>query len=248
MAGVAEILSRKGDQVLQLNSLDHFGFGRHYGNTLYFDDPELLIEHAKNIMHLFDKIVVHDFNEVLSDFPKRKTFIYFHGSKLRSLTIDLRNKVREECCGVFLSTPNLLPYIPEGQVIPQPVDFELFRELNLDRDKEYYSISRGYQGEYIKNEILKTYPKCHVVDRSRNHIAYRAMPYLLNEVENYVDMKFDYSKPNPIPLYDPSITAFQAMLCGCKVWGHDYKLLSKSLLKDHDSRNIIEDFHRCLEV
>ena len=249
MAGVAELLAKemgKGNVVLQVKSLDNFGFGRHYRNTQYYLDYQTVIDVAHIVENQFDKIVIHDFNEFVGEFPKEKTFIYFHGSKLRGLGEEKIKEVQSRVSGVFLSTPDLLSFC-SGKVIPQPIDLSMFYNMELPRTEECVSIQREYQYNEISDMINQDFPECQVIDRVKNYRSYREMPIYLNTIENYVDYKYDFSNP-PKPVKVPSCTGLQALACGCRVYGHDKQVLPISLLKDHDSRNIARVFESCLEV
>lgn len=248
MAGIAEILSRDrpNDIIFQVRDLDKFGFGDYYGKTHYFMDYEDLITTANRIQDDFDKIIIHDFIEFLPEFPEHKVVIYFHGSKLRVIQEDQKDELKDY--RVILTNKELLEYYPEGMVVPQPIDLELFTEHKLNqRDIEYLSIQRGYQFEKLRDLTLTQYPKCKVLNRNENIEPYQRMPIILNSCKNYIDVKWDYSKPEPKPLPDPSCTGLQALACGCRVFSHNHKEFPKSLLKRHDSKIIVERFLNCLE-
>lgn len=246
MAGVSELLAKEGDLVLQVKELDPFGFGLHYGNMEYHTDYLTVLERARQLEPEYDRIIIHDFNELLGEFPKEKSFIYFHGSKLRSLGRESITEVQSKCSGVFLSTSDLLDYI-FGIVIPQPLDIEFFYERDLTREYDYLSIQRGYQFNEISNLIYKDFPQCEIRDRTKHILSYRSMPIFLNQIENYIDYKYDYSKPIPKPVIHYSLTGLQALACGCRVYTHGAEILSKTLLKEHDSKIIKEEFRKCLE-
>lgn len=248
MAGVGELLSKElgESQVLQTVGLDNFGFGRHYGNTKYFGDALETIYHAKQIEGYYDRIIIHDYNEFINDFPKEKTYIYFHGSKLRSLDSQTLAGLSDRVSGVLLSTPDLKQYCPEGTVIGQPVDLEMFYNKHISREYEWVAIQRGYQLDEITKDITYQYPKTEVRDRNNPITPYRAMPITLNEIENYVDIKHDYSTPPKI-VDQYSITGLQALACGCRVHISNHRMLSKTLLKEHDSKIIAQRFKKCLE-
>ncbi len=68
------------------------------------------------------------------------------------------------------------------------------------------------------------------------------MPQYLSQYENYVDWKFDYSKPEPKSISASSCTAIQALSCGCRVWDKDGLELSPMLLLLHDSKIVTKKF------
>ena len=248
MAGTAEIFgyyARKLGHyslVLQLRSLDPFGFGDHYGNTLYFDNYDKLLEAADTLRNESDVIILHDFIEFTPEFDDNNLMYYFHGSKLRDILSkqpDSMEEIRNH--KTFLSTSDLLTIIPDGIHINQPIDLELFKKINDKPRNGQLCINREYQRDQIEPKILKRYPDC--VYRSRNTntiIPYSKMPEFLNEWESYVDWKFDYSKP-PKTLHVPSMTGLQALACGCKVSGPSGAYNEKLLLK-HDAVKVTREF------
>lgn len=242
MAGVAEMLCGPEDVVFQLSQLDTFGFGEYYGRTKMFDDPEELIKSAREYEYHFDgvRVVIHDMVEFYTEF--HNPIMYWHGTKLRGL-----GEWDEPC---IVSTPDLLEYATIGFHIEAPVDLALFRELGFERHREWFCITRGYQHDEVKKLILSQYPSCYIVNRAKNNMPYAAMPGTLNHVRNYVDCKYDYSKPEPKPLKYPivSTTALQALACGCTVYTHDDKILPNTLLKVHDRKVVMVRFKKCLEA
>jgi hypothetical protein len=234
MAGVAELLCEKGDQVLQLKHLDPFEIGKHYRCTDYFDNIDHLVEAGKFIEDNFDHTIIHFFPQLLPEFPSAT--MYFHGT-------DLRNGLKEYNDFALLSTPDLLQYCPKGQVMEVPVDIEHFKKTDGERHTTWFSFSR----KDLIDLIHEQYPKCTVVDRKASYYSYEIMPTVLNNIKNYVDCKYDYSKP-PKPIYANSATAIQALACGCIVHTHNGEILPNSLLKDHDRETIIGKFKKCLEV
>lgn len=251
MAGVGELLSMEANKgnhrsfVIQKTDLDPFGFGRYYGNTVYINAldkyVELLFESSKES----DVVIVHDWIEFLDEIECDNIYVYFHGSKLRTMPEHQIEIVRSKVKGIFLSTPDLLAKCPYGIVIPQPVDLELFYDYGQDRSFNQMTINRSYQREFIEPKIKEKFPNCVYYARSTspNHlIPYEQMPDTLNRWKEYVDWKFDYSKPEPKTVDAYSITALQALACGCDVYNYKGNLLPKTLLTKHDSKKVSKEF------
>lgn len=247
-AGIAELLSYHMGKSMVLKIKDKFNVSELYGTTIFRNNRESLIEAAEACgrSDKTDKIVLHDYVEYMDRFPKHKLYIYFHGSKLRSLEPSVIREVESSCRGVFLSTPDLLKYYPKGKVIPQPIDLLHFRPLEeVQRLRDWFTILKGYKFKEKLNLIEKTYPDVVARNRDFHTRSYGAMPYELSSIINYIDMK--YLDKTMEPVYSPSCTGLQALACGCKVWTHDGQQLSKSLLNIHDSNKVSSVFKKCLE-
>jgi len=248
MAGVGEILSHEAAQqghksiVLQMRSLDPFDFGEYYGNTIYFDDQAKLLQMAYELSHSADYIILHDFVEFYREFPENKLILYFHGTKLRNiLKNDAEfNRINEKF-KIIVSTFDLCEILSNAKHIPAPCDRKLFNK-KTEKNNKWLTINRDYQGEFIEKKIRSKYPQVEYRNRQKEIIPYRDMPKLLTQYENYVDWKFDYSKPEPLTINAPSCTAIQALSCGCKVWDFNGLELSPMLLLLHDSKLVFDRF------
>lgn len=238
-AGVAEMLCKEDDLVLQLEDLDKYGFGDFYKKTIIFKDPDNLIHHAKGIENLYDYVIIHDLVEFENEF--RNPIMFWHGSKLRQL------KYWAKTC--FVSTPDLLKYCDHAYYIPQPIDLDLFKPREgLEREFNEMSIVRGYNHEDLKSRIHQKFPYCHIVNRSDDFTQYENMPYILNHIKNYIEAKYTYDRPPKLlPSSQWSCTALQAKACDCTVTHLDGTLLPKELLKLHDRKVVMEKFRKCLE-
>ena len=248
MAGTAEILSYYARKlghyslVLQLKSLDPFGFGVHYGTTLYFDNLDKLLDSAEKLKEEADVIILHDFIEFTPEFKDKNLMYYFHGSKLRdklSHQPDSMHEINKRTC--FISTTDLFTYIPNATHIPQPIDLDLFKKTNENKRTGQLCINREYQRDQIEPKILKRYPNCVYRPRTNNNIIpYDKMPEFLNQWESYVDWKFDYNKP-PKSIVVPSMTGLQAVACGCKVSG-PFGSYDEKLLMNHSAESVTKEF------
>jgi hypothetical protein len=249
MAGIGEILSHEANKlghhslVIQKRDLDPFGFGDYYGNTVYVDALDKYVELLFESSRESDIVIVHDWIEFLDEIECPNIYVYFHGSKLRTLPPEQIPEIEKKVKGIILSTPDLLQYCPNGFVLPQPVDLELFKNFNKPRSYDQVTINRSYQRDYIEPLIKTRYPKCdYVVRNTTRPIPYDKMPDYLNNIKTYIDWKFDYSKPNPKTINAYSTTALQALSCGCTVVNSNAVRLSKTLLRKHDSKIVVQEF------
>lgn len=253
MAGVAEILSKECQElghasfVIQYRPLDPFGFGSHYGNTVYFDDYAKLFESAYKMANQADYVILHDFVEFYEEFPKNKLILYFHGTKLRNV---LKNDPEfRRIIGGFrtiVSTPDLLDILPDAFYLRAPCDTSLFSKQKLSSDK-WLTINREYQREYIEPKIRSKYPQVEYRNRQKEIIPYEQMPQLLSNYGNYVDWKFDYSKPDPKTVNALSCTGVQALSCGLNVWDANGLQVDPMLLLNYDSKQVAKRFIEWLD-
>jgi len=243
MAGVGEILCKygAGDKVLQLEQFDPFGFSDYYKVTEMFKDAQSLLKRAEEIQHEYDKIAIHDYSEFKQMFPKNKVILIFHGTKLREM--DQVEKSAVSTYPSFVTTQDLLENLPTAKYLPAPIDLELFKDNGLEKGDDYFCINRSYQRKYIENVIKQKYPKVEYYERNHtNIIDYEDMPHFLEQHSNYVDMKFDYGKPEPKLLPNLSLTGLQAMAVGCTVWNGNGQVQDRNLLHIHDARRVSQGF------
>lgn len=248
MAGVAEILTNESQTlghksfVMQMRGLDPFKFGDYYGETVYYEEGDILLKDAYQAAKTADFVILHDFVQFRKEFPKNKLILYFHGSILRE-NIKKDPKLLEELEGYrcIVSTQDLLDILPNALYLPAPCDRKLFRPQKLESDN-WLAINRSYQKEFIEPKIREKYPLVEYRTREDSIIPYNQMPLLLRKYGNYVDWKFDYSKPIPKSVQALSTTAIQALSCGLKVWDKDGLQISSMLLLLHDSKNVTERF------
>ena len=249
MAGISEILSMEANKlgyqciVIQKRDLDPFGFGDYYGTDVYVDAIDKYLELLYMSSKKSDVVIVHDWIEFLDEIECPNIYVYFHGSKLRGLPPEQLPEIEKKVKGIILSTPDLLEYYPNGMVLPQPVDMNLFFDKKRERTYPQLMINRSYQRDIIEPTIKAKFPDCIYRERNKhNLLSYRDMPEFLNSVTEYIDWKFDYSKPVPKTICSPSVTGIQALACGCKVIDSNGKKLPKSLLRKHNSVNVTQEF------
>lgn len=243
MAGVAEMMCKygAGDCVLQLRQFDPFGFGDFYKFTRYFDSVQDLIKEAEKIEEQYDKIVIHDFSEFRLNFSKNKVILIFHGTKLRQMDEVEKSAVSTYPC--FVTTTDLMEFLPSAGFLPNPVDLEHFKNNHIERGDDWFCINRSYQRDKIEKRIKEKYPKVEYYERNSNNIInYEDMPDFLEQHQNYVDWKFTYDKPDPVTLPDLSCTGLQAMAVGCTVHNSNGEVHDRMVLLIHDAKRVTERF------
>lgn len=246
MAGVAEMLCDEDDKVLQLDQLDLFGFAEYYGVTERYNTLQQLIKRAVELEPGFDKIVIHDFAELKYHFPNNKVLFMFHGTRLREMPQSEVDKYSKFPC--YVTTNDLLLIMPNAVYLPAPVDLELFAndngtEFEIEKKGQWLCINRSHQVDYIKKRIMEKYPDIEYISRDKDGIIdYEDMANYLDQYTDYVDWKFDYSKPEPKTVPVPSCTGLQALSVGCRVWDHNGMQLSRHLLVIHDRNRVREKF------
>lgn len=241
MAGVAEMLCEPGDRVLQLRQFDPFGFGEHYKVTTMFDTLQEVITEAQRIQTDYDIIVIHDYQEFKTYFPKKKVRIIFHGTKLRTMDIIVRESCREYEC--YVTTNDLLEILPNATWLPAPIDVDMFTFNEAKVPEDWICLNRSYQRDVIEPIIKAKYPKIKYFERNaENLMDYEDMPMFLTQYSDVVDWKFTYDKPTPKSLPDVSCTGLQALAAGCNVWDRNGNKLSRDLLLIHDMNRVRKRF------
>lgn len=245
MAGVAEILCKygAGDKVLQLDQLDSFGFAEFYGVTERFKSLQELVKRAEELEPDYDKIIIHDYSEFRQYFPSEKIVFIFHGTKLRQMHEIERAAVQTYPC--FVTTPDLMEYLPNAVYLPAPVDLEHFTLTKFEpaTSNLWICINRSYQRDYIEKSIKDKYPEIEYYERnSKNTIDYSDMPHFLEQYDHYVDWKFTYDKPEPITVPVLSTTGLQAMAVGCTVHDSNGTVNDPILLTIHNARLVAQRF------
>ena len=244
MAGVAEILCKygAGDKVLQLRQFDPFGFSEYYGVTELFDDLYDLLKRTEQLVDKYDKIVIHDYCEFRTYFPKKKVILVFHGTKLREMSDDEKRALEGYQC--FVTTDDLLSLLPNSIHLPAPIDYDLFQKTDLPKEESWIALNRGYQREHIEPQIMEKYPKTQYYERNNtNLVNYKDMPKFLSNYTDYVDMKYTYDKPNPKVTTFLSCTALQALALGLRVWNVLGQVENRELnLILHEPNKVVREF------
>ena len=248
MAGVAEIMCKygAGEKVLQIDSLDAFGFAEHYGVTQRFTDINSLIAEALRVESIYDYIVIHDFPEFAMHFAPAKVILVFHGSKLRGMSKREIDAYLQYPC--YITTQDLYDCMPFAKMLPNPVDRELFPNLKHASSKvKYLCINRENGREEIEHTIRRRYPDVeYTVRTSKDFVKYADMPQYLLSYTDYVDWKFDYTHP-PKTIHAASCTGLQALSLGLRVHDSNGYLLDRNLLIVHDAKMVAEMFLKSLD-
>jgi hypothetical protein len=209
--------------------LDYYGEVPVYtsNNTVFMDNVNSLIQNA-NIVHL------HSVPELIAPMKKKgkKVVMHYHGSELvlKGVTTDNPDKI-------LLSSPNLLDYCPEGTVIPNPVDTELFHDIGKRGDKWLMFKIRYLDMGFIENYLGTEFSSREVIDRDANPMLYKHMPEILQKYCGYIDIKFDKDYGHLVKV--PSRTALEALACGLPVVNWEKKIV-RGLPEEHKPENVVK--------
>lgn len=171
--------------------------------------------------------------------------LHYHGSDVRRATITGRKKLpfhfnaiskymRKRSTKIFLSTPDLIEFTPEGEYVPNPVDLEAFRPMPevekstktlicgkflrgsrifdlISPDKEYDCVNTGDDIEFPSNVSVLPF------------VPYDNFPVFLNRYKEMIGTLFDLI----------SMTRFCAMACGLKT----FTKFDEAFTKYYDGQN-----------
>jgi hypothetical protein len=246
MAGQAEMMCKygAGDKVLQLKSLDAFGFGDFYGVTEHFENTGEMILRSIKLEPEYDYVIVHDYPELIKDIPEYKLIYVFHGTKLRNMSKEERQYITDSGIPVYVTTIDLLDLIP-STYLPNMVDLEHFTPGNTEEIEfdSWFCINRSYQRDFIEKKIREKYPKIEYYERNTaNIIDYEDMPIFLYQHSDYVDWKFTYDKPDPLTVHAISCTGLQALAVGCTVHDGNGTVIDRKALLIHDAKRVVQEF------
>ena len=211
----------------------HLRFYRMLSNYITDFEPDIIHFHSLEFIPLL--------------FPFKKKIVEFHGTRLRRKWADgsINKNVRTpqwifhfyKLLGIkcLYSTPDLIEDIPNyinAEYLPNPVDFEHFRKIEV-KNKGYaiYSINH-YEDAYKRlNELKDKYEFMFIemLDREKGEfIKYEDMPNILKNFEFYIDRN---------NIESLSKTALECLAMGLKVidWKND---LIEELSPEHDPFNV----------
>lgn len=156
--------------------------------------------------------------------------LHCHGSDVRRATITGRKKlpfhygviskyIRKRSTKIFLSTPDLIEFVPEGEYVPNPVDLEAFRPMpEVGKSTKTLICGKFLRGSRIFDLISpeKEYDCVNTGDdivfpsnvRMLPFVPYENFPEFLNRYKEMIGTLFDLI----------SMTRFCAMACGLKTF------------------------------
>ena len=243
-AGIASIYSKYlkalGHECLVLKSMDKFGFLGFYEQPYWRGD---VICDSLDLAKDYDVIHIHSrvrLSKLMRDkYPNKKIIHHYHGSEARGGGGNVEENERM-CDHLFVSTKDLLQYVPSAEWLPNIVDIDHFAKRTLGKGMVCISndarAKQKAQQVVLDKEVQVTY-----FDRSVNPISYKYMPEFLKQYDSYLDVKLD---AHGEIVYEYSTLALQAVAMGLKVMQADGKIL-KELPDQNKPEHVIS---RLLEV
>lgn len=198
------------------------------------------------------------FASILFRFPKLRKqvkIIHYHGTDIRGRWVEKRRYYKHADL-IFVSTRDLLKGAPDNVFwIPNPVDTEHFKPMNLKRkEKAILFLKHGRYKAYPKviklaNKISREYDiDYELIDCTRRPVKYKDMPKLLNQYKYMLDIHHGHFGEI---IRANSYLALQAMACGCKTisWSDEAKgyLLYEKLPEENKPENVIKRIRELLE-
>ena len=183
----------------------------------------------------FDIVHVHDFDKLVPLlkllYRSKPVVLHYHGSRIRKRWKE-RKKYWDKADVLLYSVKDVeSENMPETAVwMPNPVDTELFKPLNVNREPN----SALSMDTYLDTEKALRYALEHGLKLTvkKADVPHRLMPSLLNRFEYYIDVKttgFSMSK-----------TALEALACGCKVINYHGKIVDK-LPREHKPEHVVSE-------
>lgn len=258
-AGIASVIAKYQRRLLHDNAIvyarkvfDPFGFGRAYHEYTRYCIPDrasIIKFKALVLSPFFDIIHVHSSDEIQCLIKKfvplrRKVILHYHGTKIRG-NWRKRRKYWSTANIILASTKDLLKGAPSKvQYLPNPVDTELFRGMNLKR-KPVALLMVKHKRSHMWNQIKpvadgvkkKFDVDYQVIFCSSQPVPYINIPRILNRYEWFFDIPHG---PNKLLDGILSATALQALACGCKVltWWSDQ--VFTQLQEEHKPENVVK--------
>jgi len=238
-------LQRLGHEVKVMVADDVFGIYSYYKrkgvNVVFTKKGKRIIFNAIREARKYDVVHVSSLDYLASIlktiYPKKTIILHYHGS-------DFRGKEYEKwkyCLlpdFVLVSTPDMLD--PELgyylAYLPAPVDTELFKNYNSEREDVAVYFRLNYEDE--KRAIDRAKGVINVPVRVlERKFKYHELPILFNKIKYFIDR---YS------IKSLSKTALEALACGCKVVNYKGEVVEK-LPNYHKPEFVVESYLRLIE-
>lgn len=242
-AGIASIYSKYfrglGHDCDVLKSMDKFGFLGFYEQPFWKGDVNtdaLDLAEKYDVVHIHSRVTLPA--QMRKRYPDKKIIHHYHGSEARGGggNIDL---VEQACDHVFVSTADLIHYVPKAEYLPNIVDRDHFKEQVLGSGM--VAIANDGSAALRTRRITQNLKlDCMVLDRNEAVIPYKNMPTFLKKFDTYVDIKYHAGQI----VYELSTTALQALSMGLNVLQANGNMIY-DFPKKHDPKRIID---RLLEV
>ena len=219
-AGVASIIARFTDSQLGTSSTvitrkaaDRVGLTT-YG-TAYSDGAARFFSRALWMARSADLVHVHSLDRVvpwLKRFYSKPVVMHYHGTDIEGRWREKEGRWRRADY-IAVSTPNLLEGAPSNAVhIPNPVDTDLFRPMQEEKDQNS-ALSFRY-GMDAEAEAAARKLGLNLVLLERWSVRYDQMPQTLSKYGYYIDLR---KPPDHMVARSVGKAALEALACGLKV-------------------------------
>lgn len=180
---------------------------------------------------------------------KKLIILHYHGSDIRRKW-KKKARIWSKADIVLASTPDLYEEAPSKYhnilifYLPNPVDTELFRPMNLERKERallMVKYGRRHMWRYIKPLADKISHKLGIrydvyfVDLKP--LSYNKMPLLLNKYRYYMDLQHGFTERESL-IQVLSKTGLEALACGCKVVKWNGEVI-EGLPEQHRPENVV---------
>lgn len=225
---------------IQMKETDPFRFSNAYNVESKIVDPKTNEEWISEILkqaESVDIIHIHSAYELIPHlkkyYPDKKLVLQYHGTDLRENSDSQERHIYNGLADlVICSTKDLLNYQKNMYYIPNPIDTDRFKPIDVKKSEIKY-LRIGRQSDEIP--ILQRYLLRHnqliefaFLAAWENIKPQIEMPELLNKYEFYLDIKFDPYKNNPNePFTVRSKAALEALACGLKVVNEKFQIITK---------------------
>lgn len=169
--------------------------------------------------------------------PKAMLINHMHGTRLATTDKATLEKFFKFSDKVLVSTPDLLPYWPDAEYLPNPIDVELFKPIDCEKDSLPVTIS----SRYVLTDLID-YPEFQIINRETHGVPYEKMNELLNKYATLIDIKPYKHRLKPVAEF--SCTGLQALAAGLTVITADGKK-HNGLPEKHRIENVVD---RLLEI
>jgi len=194
---------------------DPYHISRFYNTEL--DDCSLLLFLIKALWKSrhYDVIILHDLPQLIPGIrllnPKARIVVYYHGTALRVKHAKYA-KYDKNADLIVVVTDDLLKYRPNAVHMPNLVDTEHFKPLNLPKKKELLIMRQN--NDPIPEELLRY--SFDEISRETKLVPYSQMPKLLNCYVLFANPKRSGQENIPMDIW--SGLDRQALACGLKVY------------------------------
>lgn len=241
LAGVAGILCKwlrkaghRADFISYMD--DHeFSFCKYYGGK-HFQDQHIMRYVLEGLLPQYDIVHMHYSYKLLPWLYQKfhgPIAMHFHGTEIATETMEARIAA-QKAERILVAGEQLLQYHPRAQLLPTPVDTEIFKPM-LELRKGGSLMFEMAHCDTAKALQQADIAPITIINRSTNAISYQELPKYLNQFGGYIDVK--YHKQRGL-LTDFSKTGLEALACGLKVL-HNGQWLDE-LPEHHKPENVVK--------